>query len=413
MSREFLERVASIVQNPTSEMAAAVEAAGKRFTFNTDSGPVGQAIADVVQKAHLQMIVPFIRTPGNILKELGRMTPLAPFVKAWRDDIKAGGAARDRAMAEVALGTSIMAVVFSRALEGNITGAGDPDAGKRRIKQAAGEQPYSWLVGDTYYNYQRLQPLGTLVGMAADIAAVWDKMTPEESDKVPKMLAVAFGNAVTNQTFLQGITTLVNAMSEPDRFGPRMAQQFFASWVPNIVGQPTGMYDPVQREINSVLDAVKGRIPGLRQTLLPKRDPYGEPIVAKERLGFISPVTETIIPADKVRTEAARLDVSVADTPKKMHMGRGSGKIGDVKLEPEERDRFSEVGGKLAHEVLSDMVNAPGWDELPALIKRAAFRKVFAKAHQAGAYAALPPEKREALITEITEKVQTDLLENQ
>jgi hypothetical protein len=409
LTREFRERVVSIVQNPTEAMSKAIEDAGKRFTFNTETGPIGQAVQDLVRAGHLQMIVPFIRTPGNIAKELARMTPLAPLVKEWRDAIRKGGAEKDRAMAEVAVGTSIMAVVFMQALNGNITGAGDPDKGKRNIKQAAGEQPYSVKVGDTYYNIQRLQPLGTLVGLAADVAAVWDKMDSEESDKVPKMLAVAFGNAVTNQTFLQGITNLINAMSDPDRFGPSLVRQFAASAVPNIVGQPTQMYDPVVREVNSVLEAVKGRIPGLRQELLPKRDPYGEPIQTKERLGFMSPVTETKVPDDKVRTEAARLGVSVADTPKKTHIGRGSGKLGDVKLEPEERDRFAEVGGKLAHEVLVDMVNAPGWDDLPDLVKTRAFRKVFAAAHKAGAYEALPPEKRDALIGEITEKVQAAL----
>jgi hypothetical protein len=61
--------------------------------------------------------------------------------------------------------------------------------GKRRVQAAASWQPYSVKIGDTYYNYQRLQPVGTLIGMAADVAEVWDHMTEEESDKVPKMLA--------------------------------------------------------------------------------------------------------------------------------------------------------------------------------------------------------------------------------
>jgi hypothetical protein len=63
--------------------------------------------------------------------------------------------------------------------------------------------------------------------------------------------------------------------------------------VPAIVAQPTQMLDPVTREVNSITDAVKARIPGLRGELLPKRDIFGEPIQTKERLGAVSPVTET------------------------------------------------------------------------------------------------------------------------
>lgn len=409
LTREFRERVASLVQEPTAKMAEQIEAAGDRLTFNTPLGEKGKAVQDFVRAWHLEWAVPFIRTPGNIMKELTRMTPLAPLVKEWREAFAKGGAERDKAMAELVVGTGIMSVVFMHALDGNITGAGEPDAGKKRVQQAGGWQPYSVKVGDTYYNYQRLQPLGTLIGMAADIAEVWDHLTDEEMDKVPKMLSAAFGNAVTNQTFLQGITNIVNALSDPKRFGPKLVQQYAGSVVPAIVAQPTQMLDPVVREVDSIVDAVKARIPGLRGDLLPKRDIFGEPIQTKERLGAVSPVTETKESEDKVRTEAARLGISVADTPKKTHVGRGSGKLGDVKLEPEQRDRFAEVGGKLAHQVLDEMVNAPSWDALPDLLKKRAYAKVFLQAHKAGAAAALPPELRAGIAQEISEKITAEL----
>lgn len=409
LSREFRERVASLVDNPTAKMAKAIEAAGDRFTFNTPLGEKGQALQNFVRKAHLEWAVPFIRTPANILKEMARMTPLAPLVKEWRADIKAGGAARDKALAELTIGTGISAAVFMYALEGNISGAGDPDPGKRRTQMAAGWQPYSVKVGDTWYNYQRIQPLGTMMGMAADVAEVWDHLTPEESDKVPKMVAVAFANAVTNQTALQGITSIIQVLADPGRYGPKYIQQWAGSVVPNIIAQPTAMLDPVVREVNGMVDAIKARIPGMREGLLPKRDVFGEVVETKERLGAVSPVTETKASDDKVRTEMARLGLSAAEAPKKVHIGRGSGKLGDVKLEPEQRDRFAEVGGKLAHDVLADIVNGPGWDELPDLVKKRAYAKVFLQAHRAGAAAALPPELREGIVQEITEKVTAAL----
>lgn len=409
MSREFRERVVSLVQEPTAKMVEEMASAGERFTFNTPLGEKGRALQNLVRKGHLEWAVPFIRTPANILKEMARMTPLAPLVKEWREAIEKGGAARDKALAEVAVGTGVSVAVFMHALEGTITGAGDPDPNKRRVQASAGWQPYSIKIGDTYYNYQRLQPLGTLIGMAADVAEVWDHLNEEESDKVPKMLAVAFANAVTNQTALQGITNVVQVLADPKRYGPKFVQQLASSVVPNIVAQPTAMLDPVTREVDSVVDAVKARIPGMRGELLAKRDIFGEPIKTKERFGAVSPVTETTDSTDKVRTEAARLGISVGDTPKKVHVGRGSGKFGDVKLEPEQRDRYAEVSGKLAHDVLDQMVNAPGWDALPDLVKKRAYSKVFLNAHRAGAAAALPPELRAGIIQEITQKITAEL----
>ena len=418
LTREFRERVVQITQNPAPEMVALADAAATRFTFNTDLGAFGSKVSQTVRAgwfgttvAPLQMIVPFIRTPMNILTELGRMTPFAPLVKEWREAIARGGAERDKALAELSVGTAIAAVVLMYAMDGLVSGAGNPDAGKRRVQQAAGWQPYSVKIGDTWYNYQRLQPLGTLMGIAADIAEVWDHLTENEgeADKAVKMLAVAFANAVTNQTFLQGITNVVNALTEPQRFGPKLAQSYAASVVPNVIAQPTAMTDPVVRQVDGMLDAIKARIPGLRGELLPKRDIFGEPLKTKERFGAVSPVTETTESTDKVRSEAARLGLSAADAPKKGHVGKGTGKIGDVKLTPQERDRFVDVGGHLAHSILSPIVNAADWDEKPDAVKKRIYERVFTQAHRAAAVAALPPERRAELATEIIEKVVQSL----
>lgn len=404
-TREFREQVVKYVQNPTKEMQAAIEQAGLRFTFNLPLGEAGQAVQNVVRKTHSEWVIPFVRTPANIAKELLRMTPAAPIIGEWRAAIKKGGVERDKALAELAVGTAIGTVVMSYAFDGSITGAGEPDKGKRNVQQAAGWQPYSIKIGDTYYNYQRLQPLGTLFGMAADIAEIWDHLTEEESDKVPKMMSVAFANAITNQTFLQGVTSIVNALSDPKRFGPKFVQQFAASMVPNIIGQPTQMMDPVVREVDSILDAVKARVPGLRQALFAKLDIFGEPVKTKERLGFISPVTETTESDDKARSEAMRLGLSVADTPKKTHIGRGTGKLGQVELEPEERNRFSEVGGKTAYQIIKQMVDMPMWDALPDMAKKRAMERAMTVAHRIAALQAMPIEKRLRLSQEITEKV--------
>jgi hypothetical protein len=353
-------------------------------------------------------MIPFIRTPINIAKEMARMSPFAPIVGEWRADIAKGGVARDRALAEIALGTSVMGITMAYAFAGNISGSTGPDPGKNRGK-AGVWQPNSILIGDTWYEYGRIQPTGTLMVLAADIAAVWDHMTEEEKDKIPKMLAIAFSNAVTNQTFLQGITNFVNAMGDPTRFAPKFLQGLAGSVVPNIIAQPTAMADPVVREVNSMLDAVQARLPGFRQNLLPSRDWLGEPRPARERLGVILPSRTLEVSDDKVRLEAARLDISMAAPPRKTHIGKGTGKLGDVQLTPEEIDTFEKVGGQFAHQILTNVVNAPDYDKIPDMVKRRIYSNVLTASHRIAAVAALPMEKRLQYLQSITEKVVQEL----
>jgi hypothetical protein len=409
LTREFQERVAQLVRDPSAEMVKTMEEAGARFTFNADLGDTGKALQRVVRVAHLEFLFPFIRTPANILKETVRLTPFAPALKEWREAIKAGGAARDKAMAELATGTAFMGAIFLAALRGNITGAGEPDAGKRRIQYAAGWQPYSVKIGDTYYSYQGWGPITTLVGIAADMATVWDHTSDEEADKIPKILAVAFANAVTNQTALMGMTNLVNVTSDPTRYGPQFFKGLAGSIVPALANQAAQWIDPVQREVNGTIDAIKARVPGLRETLLPKRDVFGEPVEAKERLVGVTPITETTQSKDKVRLEAARLGLSAAAPPKKVHVGRGSGKLGETEITPEQRDVFADVGGHLAHEILAPIVNSPNWDGLPDLVKKRIYAKAFLVAHKQAALAAIPPGLRATIMDQITEKLQAEL----
>ena len=406
-TREFRERVAELAANPTDKMQEQIDAAGERFTFNAPLGEKGRAVQQTIKKLHIEWAVPFVQTPANVAKEMMRLTPAAPIVGEWRADIAKGGAAADKAIAEMVIGTAVGVTVFSLALSGNISGQGDPDPKKRATQMASGWQPYSIKIGDTWYSYQRLQPVGTLIGMAADAAAVWDHMGEEESDKIPKILSTAFANAITNQTFLQGVTNLVNAISDPQRFGPKFVQNMAASVVPAVVGQTAQMMDPYQREVYSVLDAVQNRIPGARESLMPKRDPYGEPIVAKERLGEISPITASTESTDKVRTEAARLGVGVSKAPDSVHLPAGRDKkLGKIELTPEQRDIFADKAGHTAHQILSQMVGSPSWDAMPDMVQRQAMERVFEASRKMGQAAAVPPEQIIQKAREISDELQ-------
>ena len=393
-TREFRERVADMVENPTDKMQAAIDEAGVRFTFNAPLGKFSKDLQSLVRAGHMEMIVPFIKTPTNILKEMVRLTPAAPLVGEWKAAFKEGGVARDKAIAEMAVGTAMSATVMTLAMSGSITGQGDPDPRKSAVQLASGWQPYSIKVGDTYYSYQRLQPIGTLIGMAADAADVVKHSAAEERDKLGKILATAFANAVTNQTFLQGISNIMGAITSPDAKGPRFIQGLAASVVPGVIGQTAQIMDPYKREVYSVIDAIQNRIPVMREELFPKRDAYGVEIPEADRFGAIVPVTRSKESTDKVRTEASRLEIGAAKAPKSIELPAGhDSKLGKIELTDKQKDVFASSAGHLAHEILTQVVNSEGWDALPDMAQRLTMNAVFEKARSYGNAMAVPPEQ--------------------
>jgi hypothetical protein len=178
------------------------------------------------------------------------------------------------------------------------------------------------------------------------------------------------------------------------------------SLVPAVIGQPAQLLDPYQREVGSALEAIKNRIPVVREGLTPTRDIFGEPQANPDRVGGISPITERTLSDDPVRKEAARLGVGNAEAPKSIEMpSGGDAKLGKVTLTQEQRDIFGDKAGHLAHDILTPMVNSPGWAYMPDFVKQRAFKEVFAKANTFGKYEALTDVQRQQEIQRITTEI--------
>ena len=84
-----------------------------------------------------------------------------------------------------------------------------------------GWQPYSIKVGDTYYGYNRFEPVGIIFGVSADLAEIAstvrdsDKGIIEDLEIVSTMLAASITENITNKTFLTGISDAIEAIGDP------------------------------------------------------------------------------------------------------------------------------------------------------------------------------------------------------
>jgi len=174
--------------------------------------------------------------------------------------------------------------------DGSITGGGPKNEREKKALQAAGWQPYSIKIGDTYYSYQRLDPLATPLGIIADLVETGRDISALESKDSEKLIEHAYQSFIisltrniTNKSYLTGIQTFIDAASDPERFASKFMKNFTSSFVPNVLSQMADSDEQVMKETRGVMDAIKRKL-GARGGLDAKRNALGEEIMTETLL---------------------------------------------------------------------------------------------------------------------------------
>ena len=337
-------RIREIISDPEThapDVHLAAITAARYQTFTKELGAGGKNLQSMVGNIPgLRLIIPFIRTPTNILKFAGERTPLAALSKNVRAEITAGGARRDLALAKMSMGSMVMATVAAFSAEGYITGGGPTDPELKSVKYNTGWQPYSLKIKDKYYAYNRLEPLGMLFGLAADATEIIGQMDEDDRNDLASAIVMSISKNVVSKTWLEGLSNAISALEDPDRYSSKFLQNYAKTLIPTGVSQVAREIDPTFRDINSYLDAVKSRIPGYSKDLPPRRNIWGEKITMEGGLGpdIISPIYTKTEKDSPIDDELLRLKFGPS-MPKEVQSLRGI----PIKLNPKEYDRFMEI----------------------------------------------------------------------
>ena len=356
--QEAKDRTAELIFDPTEEMMADVMDYARYMTFQRPLGPVASKVSAMTNDMPiLKLILPFVRTPTNLMKFAVERSPLAPMLKEWRRDFAARGARRDTALARAIVGSSLGAVVAELAGKGLITGASPSDRNAKGLKYADGWQPYSIKIGDTYYSYKRLDPFALTIGAAADLATTRDGMTEAQRDMGAARVTAAIMGQLSDKTWLSGISSLVEALEDPDRSASTFVNRTVGTVVPTGVAQVARTIDPTAREAPDALSYIQSRIPGLSDNLLPKRDVWGRPIVNEGGVGpdIISPIWTSRDRQDPISEEALRVGATISPP---------SRKVAGERLSAKEYDSYQEVTGQLARRWVGEAISSPGYKSL-------------------------------------------------
>ena len=374
------KRVAELVANPTDEMFERSLDYGRYLTFQRKLGPFGQAISNATGSNLLaKVVVPFVRTPINLMKFATERSPAAPLLKEWRTDFMAGGERRDLAIARMMLGTGFATIIYQAALDGTITGAVPPDPAKARLLYADGWQPYSVKIGDRYVSYSRLDPLSTTVGVAADMATLPSGLSDRQKEDQATILVASIMGNLASKTWLSGASAFVEGLADPGRYAGNWLERTVSAFaVPAGVAGVARAIDPVSRKRESIGDAIKARIPGMSQDLMPRRDVFGEAI-QNDSLGpdFVSPFWQSMAKNDPVVAEMLRIEKSLS-APGKQYSEDGE----RLDYSPEEYDRYHEIAGRLTYNQLLALVGSDEYAKLEDNAKRKAAAKAIASARK-------------------------------
>lgn len=372
--RRFVDE---LLANPPEDLAEAARSFADYSTFTDALGEKGRAVQQLLRAIPaLKLVIPFMKTPTNIIKYAAERTPFGLLMRDVRDRFRAGGATRDIQIARMMVGTGIMAGAAILVDQDMITGSGPSDPARKADLYNTGWQPYSIKIGDTYYSYGRLEPFAMLLGVTADFAQLRQEMGEEESDAIAGLIVGSVSRNLLSKTWLSGLSDMANALTDPARYGERWTTRLAGSLVPAVVAEVERQADPELREARNWIDSIYARVPGLSSRLPYRLNVWGEPVSLEGGLGpdAISPIYVSRDRDDPLMQEVVRLGLGLRMPPRDI-MG--------VEMTPAQYGRFVVMAGRTARVALVQIIQSPGYLRAPDFARAEIIRGVIERSREA------------------------------
>jgi len=377
--------IQEFLRNPPKQALDEAQAAALYKTFQNPLGEAGQAVQKAINKVPgARFVAPFIRTPINIFKAgLLERSPIAVFTRTFHQNIKAGGASRDLALARVSMGSLTAGSVAMYAANGQITGGGPSNPQAREALKAIGWKPYSFVYTvdgkTTYQSYQRGEPLAYVIGAVADLVEIQnygDDDLDSDDERVSEISAAiiaAIAENTTNKTFLQGVSDFTKMMDDPKRYAKSWGQNLMTAQIPfsALRRDMSRIQDPYARTAWGLVDKMKASsgYAGYVDDVPANLNLYGDPKYhpAGSLLGIMSPFPDSKKTTDEVKLEIVR----VMNASRQVPISKPSRRIEGVKLSTKEYYDLMQLSRKIVedgdglnfHEALDETINSSVYED--------------------------------------------------
>jgi hypothetical protein len=248
-----------------------------------------------------------------------------------------------------------------------MTGSYPTDKKERELWKLEGKQPNSVKVGGKWLSFNYTSPAGQVLAIGGKMADA-RKNGGNVTDQAIAGLG-AIPKTVTEQSFLQGVQGIQDAIADPEKQGKKFFKSQASSVVPTIVSDVAKATDPLQRQSNTVKEAIQAKIPGLNQGLLPKQDAFGAPVPRASSAvnTLVNPFRPMDVrPSNDLNGELRRLQdsnygVMPDSTDKQFTFGsKDKGNLETINLTPKQLfDKNSKVG-QLVQQKWGEIIKSPG-----------------------------------------------------
>jgi len=194
---------------------------GRYATFTDSPGKISKAV-DQLRKSIPggRLIIPFVNTIGNLLKRGVEMTPGVGLALAK-------GQNPAEVIAKQIEGLTLGLYVMMKVHNGEITGAAPKNKAARERFYAQGKLPNAWKIGDTYYQYRRIEPFNYPIAFAANAyQAIVDAKDEETATDIMHKVGVEFKNHLIDSSYMEGLARLVNRHDKMKGFVPKTLSSF-------------------------------------------------------------------------------------------------------------------------------------------------------------------------------------------
>ena len=322
------------------------------------------------QHPTLKIVMPFVKTPSNIIRDFAAHTPGLNFIAAEsKAALAQGGEAAQIELAKMSVGIMTATMFVTLGLSGHVTGSPPKDRKLREHLMNTGWRPYSFKIGDKYVEYKRIDPFAMMAGIGADIATAIDEFNKDINNKslgdllenLTAGIAFAVKDNVLNKTYMQGLSDFMNCFFSADNeeaVTTRLSKYIgntAASFVPFTSLLRFGRYqiDDSLKELRGMTDYMVNALPGFSESL-PTRYNWvdGTPV---HNTGIVNDDKR-----DEVFNELYRIATGIQTAPIK--------KLNGIDLSAEQYSRLCElhgtitINGKTLYEALENLFNSPQYD---------------------------------------------------
>lgn len=326
-------------------------------------------------------VLPFKKTPINIAKTGLSYSPLG-FAKTLTYDIaqvKKGNMEASTLIDHIAqntTGTALTLVGYMLAQAGFLNGAGDDDK-EGKYDYQLGKQAYSLNIGGNTYSLSWLSPVAMPLFVGTNAYEQLVEGEEWNADVVLETLGQTL-DPLSEMSFLSSLDSVLSSYdSGVQRFfgiGEAMAQNYVTQFAPTLMSQIAATKDDTKRStkvsgdstmkvIEETYNKLIYKIPGLRETLEPSTDIWGNEIKQSENLlqrafeNFISPYSRKESIATQIDEELKDLYGQTGDTGLLPSIPYNYVKYDGEKynMSAEEYTDYKKMYGQTANDLLEDL----------------------------------------------------------